>query len=435
MRGMNGTATFWRVGVMMLALGWPCGAWAGGNVIFIHPDGSSLNHWNAARLRWVGPDGELEWDKLPGMAVYRSHMRDSITASSNAGGTTHAYGVKVPYKSYGMDNGKPLTALSGKPQSIMQEAQAAGLAVGIINSGDLNEPGTGVFLASVPSRHDSEAIVNQILASGAEVILAGGEQWLLPTGVTGRHGPGARTDSRNLIRDAEQAGYTIVYTRAELAKVPVTTKKLLGVFARAATFHDLPEEQLAAAKQPLYAADAPSVGEMVAAALQVMTANGRQFFLMVEEEGTDNFANYNNASGSLEALRRADAAIGVARAFVGTHADTLLVVAADSDASGLQVSGHGVFADMKLPPTVNGVPVDGRDGTGSTPFEAAPDAAGRRLPFAIKWIGPDDTYGAVLVRAAGLNAERVRGSFDNTDIYRLIYLTLFGKDLASPVRK
>jgi alkaline phosphatase len=48
------------------------------------------------------------------------------------------------------------------------------------------------------------------------------------------------------------------------------------------------------------------------------------------------------------------------------------------------------------------------------------------LPFGIAWIGPNDTYGAVVVRGAGLNSDRIRGSFDNTDTYRLIYLTLFG---------
>jgi alkaline phosphatase len=41
----------------------------------------------------------------------------------------------------------------------------------------------------------------------------------------------------------------------------------------------------------------------------------------------------------------------------------------------------------------------------------------------------------VLVRAAGRTAHRVRGSFDNTDIYRLIYATLFDRELPSPVRK
>ncbi len=413
-----------------MAAGWSSVAGAANNVIFLHPDGSSLNHWNAARVRWVGPDAELEWDKLPGMAVYRSHMRDGATATSHGGGTVHAYGVKVPADSYGMDGQQPLTSLSGKRQSIMQEAKAAGRAVGIVNSGDLEEPGTGVFLASVTSRKMGQEIVTQILASGADVIMGGGERWMLPKDAQGRHGPGARTDDRNLIAEAQRAGYTVVYDRDELARLPARTRKLLGVFATHHTFNDQPEKELAAANLPLYQPHAPSVAEMTAAALAVLAQARRGFFLVVEEEGTDNLANVNNAAGSLEALRRSDEAIGVAHQFVRQHPDTLLVVAADSDASGLQLVGSGGRAGERLPATVDGVA-----GAGTLPFEAMPDANGRRFPFGIKWTGPEDTYGAVLVRAAGRNAHRVRGSFDNTDIYRLIYATLFDRELPSPVRK
>jgi alkaline phosphatase len=398
-------------------------AWAElptGSVIFLHPDGASLNHWNAARVRWAGPDSQLEWDQLPAIGLYRTHMADNLSATSHGGGTTHAYGVKVPADSYGMNGREPLVALSGKPRSIMQEAKDRGIAIGIVNTGDLNEPGTGCFLASVPARNASEEIIAQILASGADVILGGGERWFLPTGVNGRHGPGARTDGRDLIAAAKAAGYTVVYNAEELAGAAPDAGKLLGLFAEKATFNDAPEEQ----KQPHYQPGTPTVAQMTQAALQVLARGGRQFLLVVEEEGTDNFGNHNNAAGTLEALRRADEAIGVARRFVEQHPNTLLLTAADSDASGMQVIG--VASRDRLPANLpGGAPLDGRDGTATVPFESAPDAKGRRLPFGIAWIGPNDTYGAV-VRGVGLNRDLIRGSFDNTDTYRLMYRTLFG---------
>lgn len=413
-------------------------AHATGNVIFIHPDGASLNHWNAARIRWVGPDADLNWDRLPAMAVYRSHMRDSLNATSHGGGTVHAYGVKVPADSYGMDGQTgPLTARSGSRQSIMEEARAAGMAIGIVNSGDQNEPGTGCFLAHVPSRKMSESIVAQVVASGADIIMGGGERWYLPAATAGRHGPGSRTDGRNLVAEAGAAGYTVVFDRDELAAAArdPQTRRLLGIFAHAATFHDESEEALAERSAPLYVPTAPTLAEMTDAALTLLGSLERQFLLVIEEEGTDNFPNHNNARGTLEALRRADEAIGVARAFVDRRRDTLLITAADSDASGLQVlggyppSGDPVITRQPLPAQVRdgGPPLDGRDGTATLPFESAPDAAGRTHPFAIAWGGgPYDTYGAVLVRAAGLNAHLVNGNFDNTDVYRVMYRTLFG---------
>jgi len=413
---------------------------AGGNVIFVHPDGSSLNHWNAARLRWAGPDGMLNWDRLPGMAVYRSHMKDSLQATSHGGATVHAFGVKVPADSYGMDGDQPCTALSGKQQSIMQEARSAGMAVGIVNSGSLIEPGTGAFLAGVPSRRMHQEIVTQIVESGADVILAGGEEWMLPEGVLGRYGEGRRNDGRNLLAEARDKGYTVVTTRQELKALPDNTTKLLGVFAKGHTFHDKPEEVLALKGLRLYEPHAPTVADMTEAALSVLAALDKPFLLVVEEEGSDNFPNKNHAAGGLEALRRADEALGIAHDFVRQHPNTLLVTAADSDASGLQVVGgypprrDPIISRQVLPATTGvGAPLDGRSGTESKPFEARPDASGKTHPFAVCWPTRSDTYGAILVRAAGLHADRVQGNMDNTDIYRLMYYTLFDKVLPSPV--
>ncbi len=400
-----------------------------GSVIFIHPDGTSVSHWAAARMVIAGPDGMINWDRLPRMAVYRGHMKTALAATSHGGATTHAFGVKVDPDSYGMDRDRPITALSGRSMSIMREALAAGLAVGTVNSGNIDEPGTGVFLASAQSRRDGEEIARQIALSGAHVILAGGERWLLPRGHQGRHGKGARTDGRNLIAEARALGYAVVHTRRELAALPDDTLRVLGVFARHHTFNDKSEENLRKDGLPLYSPDAPTVAEMTSAALAILSRHGKRFLLVVEEEGTDNFGNVNNAGGSIEALRRADAAYGVARDYLRRHPDTLLLTAADSDASGLEVIAFPADrASEHLPrTTANGAPLDGRDGTGSRPFVAAPDQSGNRLPFGIAWSGFEDGAGGILARAEGANADALlSGNCDNSDIYRLMYLTLFG---------
>ena len=56
-----------------------------GNVIFFHPDGMSLSHWDIGRIITVGPDGLSSWDKLPHMAVYKGHLTNNLVPSSNAG--------------------------------------------------------------------------------------------------------------------------------------------------------------------------------------------------------------------------------------------------------------------------------------------------------------------------------------------------------------
>ena len=404
-----------------------------GNAIFFHVDGTGIAHWQMARFLLAGPDGEINWDKLPHVAVYRGHAEDTLTPSSNAGATMHAYGAKVPYEGYGTDTGggRPVSP-SGQARSIMEEAQARGRAVGVINTGGAGEPGTACFLTSVDGRDNGDEIVAQLVGSGADVILLGGEEYFLPAGQRGVHGTGRRKDGRDLIKEAKAAGYRVVFTKDELSSLPDNPGKLLGVFSQDDTFNDEPEEVLKAKGLTPYKSEAPTVAEMTSAALRFL--GGRQFLLVVEEEGTDNFGNCNNAVGTMEALRRADEGLGVALDYVDKHPDTLLLTCADSEAGGPDVLGlRGSDYEKPLLENgrdYNGAMVDGaeRTPTGGVaqPFVSAPDREGRRHEFVVVWATGMDTSGGIVARAAGLNAEKVRGSFDNTDVYPLFYETLFG---------
>ncbi|MFW5947820.1 MAG: alkaline phosphatase [Gemmatimonadota bacterium] len=402
-----------------------------GSAIFIHPDGASVAHWGAARLLTVGPDGRMAWDRLERIGVYRGHMTNSLGASSHGGATAHAYGVKVPYDSYGMWGRASLTARSGYRGSILEEAKAAGLATVLINSGHIGEPGTGVFAASAQSRADVEAITDRILASGTDIILVGGEALMLPAGRRGRHGYGGiRRDGADLVERARELGYRIVYTRGELMALPDTTSRVLGLFAAGQTFFDHPEEVLEGRGWPLYVATAPTVAEMTEKALRMLATRDTRFLMVVEEEGADNFANANNARGTLTALARADSAIAVALDFAGRNPATLVLVAADSDAGGLEVYPVRDTArfDLPLPTTTPvGSPLDGRRGTATPPFLAEPDTGGHRLAFGIAWAGTSDFLGGIVARAHGRNARLLPASVDNTDIYRMLYATLFGR--------
>jgi alkaline phosphatase len=168
---------------------------------------------------------------------------------------------------------------------------------------------------------------------------------------------------------------------------------------------------------------------MATVALDILTRSGKQFLLVVEEEGTDNFGNSNNAAGTLEALSRADDAIGVALEYIEQHPNTTLVTAADSDAGGMAVHPVSETGEEShtLPPTArNGAPFDGVDGAESVPFLAQPDQFGNRMYFGISWAGNADVAGGVIARAHGLNAELLPVNVDNTDVYRMMYATLFG---------
>lgn len=406
-----------------------------GNVIFIHPDGTSIAQYNATRMLYYGPDGRLNWDRMTGQAVYLGHMLDGLSATSNAGATVHAFGVKVLRSSYGKNGKEILYSASGKPYSIMKEAMLSGIKTGLVNSGSIIEPGTGCFVAQTDSRYVYAEITKQIVESGVDVILSGGEEWFLPEGVSGVHTKsGKRKDNINLVESARQLGYAIVYDKDELANLSDTVKKVIGIFAEKHTFNDFSEEELADRNLPDYKESAPSVKEMTEAAIKILSKNNSRFFLVTEEEGTDNFANRNNANGTLDALKRADDAIGFVMNYIDANPNTLLVTTADSDAGGMQVLGitDDVFKNFTgtLPDKFQNLFVmDGAKGTGTEPFYTAPDKFGNRLPFAVLWASDEDMHGSMLAKAYGLNSDKMTGTIDNTYIFRLMYLTLFGIEL------
>ncbi|MEM1384365.1 MAG: alkaline phosphatase [Pseudomonadota bacterium] len=413
------------IATLALTFASPAAAQDAGNVIFFHPDGTGVNHWLAARMHTVGPDGELNWDKLPALGVYTGHMADRVTGTSHGGATVHAYGVKVVADSFGMNGKKALTAASGKDMSIAEEAMAAGKSVALVQSGHIAEPGTAVFVASSKSRRNAEDIAGQVIESGAQVIMAGGERFLLPEGTEGRHGPGERDDGLNLIEQAEELGYTVVFTRDELMALNLDeVELLLGVFAHNHTFNDQERERNIIDGLPTYWDHAPTLSEMAAVALEIVSRDEDGFFAVIEEEGTDNIANNMNAAGTLEALSRADATVGTILDFMDGRDDTLLLMAADSDAGGLQVVRQEEGAVSAT--TRGGGILHGKQGAFGDAFETAPDRNGNTHHFGIAWTGYSDVAGGILVRGAGLNRDLVQPLMDSTEIYSVMYQTLFG---------
>ncbi|NEQ25002.1 MAG: hypothetical protein F6K28_39105, partial [Microcoleus sp. SIO2G3] len=317
-----------------------------------------------------------------------------------------------------------------------------------------------------------------VIRSGTDVIMGGGELYMLPIGTTGFHVTAEidagetrpeRRPTINLIELAQSLGYTVVYTEDQMnaavngANPP---EKLLGVFAADNTFDDTTEEELGlntANPSPLYVETAPTVAEMLDASLKIVQRDPDGFFVVLEEEGTDNFGNNNNSVGTIEAVRRADAAIGVAMDYVNTQdPNTMIVTAADSDAGGLQVvqfapytrpSGNftpnqPAIADAEPqvpfinvnPTTTSGTRnfLDGVNGSTASatdpfrPFQSQPSLDGPMGNFGIGWVGTPDFPGSIVSKAYGLNADLLPSTLDNTEIYRMMYQSLFGIRLQNP---
>jgi alkaline phosphatase len=452
------------------------------NVIFIHPDGMTQSHFSSVRFLEAGPDGLINWDMLPEVAIYKGHMKDALTSTSHGGATVHGAGVKVFADSYGCDGNCTEETLK---RTVVEEARDEGYDIGIINSGTITEPGTGAFVAHVTERGDHCEIVRQVVEeSGAILILGAGEKYYLSTDDISFHPnpmnelmPDKGECQENMIEVARNLGYTVVFNKTELADLNMTqVNKVLGIFAYDDTYNDISERELFDLGVNvgisevgecddvcrLYEPYAPTFDEMVKFGIDFLDLHSdRGFILVAEEEGTDNFGNDNlNAEGMIEAARRADRAIGYALEFAKDSLNnTLVMTAADSDAGAaaiispqqqldyefLALDENGCFTEPDFPgldplnlppdqePLVDGVTdfsivkqemttTDESAIFCEKPFVAQPDQFGSQLLFGIRWLpgGGSDAGGGTITRAYGCNAEDVTSTLDNTELPRIM---------------
>ena len=215
-------------------------------------------------------------------------------------------------------------------------------------------------------------------------------------------------------------------------KLDPKVEKVIGIFAAKHTFNDASEEKLLKSGTPWFDPEAPTIGEMTAKAIEILSQDPDQpFFLVSEEEATDNFSNKMNAGGMIEAVRRSDRAIGAALGFMEANPErkVLLLLAADSDAG-----NPSVWAPRDLPAdtlvqktTKSGAAIDGVDGADSLPYVSVPDANGKAHAFGIVWPFHFDSQGSVVAKAHGYASDRLPVDLDNTGIYTLIRSVLFGE--------
>ncbi|MET8533123.1 alkaline phosphatase [Streptomyces sp. NPDC005065] len=104
---------------------------------------------------------------------------------------------------------------------------------------------------------------------------------------------------------AQKAGYSYVNSASGLSKAK--NGKLLGLFSNEEMFQQRPEGQ-----GDVYS-PVVDLGTMTSKALSSLDKNKKGFFLMVEEEGTDEFAHSNNGTRVLQSMQQLEKAVAAAR--------------------------------------------------------------------------------------------------------------------------
>jgi len=372
------------------------------NVIFINGDGMGAAFREAARLHLAGLQGQLTMDRLPvsGQLTTTPDDPKAIVTDSAAAATAWATGEKTYNGAISVDpDGNPLPTLGA-------QAKAAGKATGLVTTAQVTDASPAAFFSNTADRGKQDEIARQYLeVSKPDVILGGGEDWWLPADNAGAYpdkpaedtSEGSRGTKGNLIAKAQRSGYTYVNSANGLDKAK--GGKLLGLFSNEEMFQQRPEGQ-----GDVYS-PVVDLATMTSKALNTLDKNKKGFFLMVEEEGTDEFAHSNNGARVLQSMQQLEKAVAVARSYQATHPDTLIVVTGDHETGGLSVEENDAADESG-----SGISVE--DG----PFTIH----GSDRTFTIDWTTSGHTSVDVPVTAAGPLANQFTGKHANTYVHDVL---------------
>lgn len=338
-------------------------------------DGMGAEHRRAAQYYALGEKRMLAMDQLPVFGWMITDSLDGTMPDSGAGATAMATGQKTSIDAVGVDvNGDPL-------ETILETAQGLGMSVGLVSTKFITDATTASFAAHVTASGQRAEIAEQFLAHGVDVILGGGENDFLPEGEGGCYPrQGTRTDGRNLVTEAAEAGYATVCDAAGLAALdPQTTTRVLGLFA---------DENM---ERPY----TPTLAELTEIAITILEQNPKGYFLVVEGAMIDIASHFHESENVMNDTIGFDKAVAVGMEHAQDDEDTLVIVTADHETGGLVVNF-----------TATGVLNE--DG----PFRMPSGAE-----FYLSWHSGNHTYAHVPVTAYGDGAEALRGFNENTVVY------------------
>lgn len=306
------------------------------NVIFFVGDGMGVSTVTATRVFSVGVDGQLTVDQFPYTALSKTYSADTITPDSAPTMSAMISGVNTNNGVIGFDakteNKDFLNDGDGaKTLNFFEQAKQAGKAVGVVSTARVTHATPAACYAHINNRDDENAIAlqslptdatyNAQLAGGLDLIAGGGRRFYVPVGVQDEEGGnGARTDGRDLRVEYQAAGYSYVWNDNDFTTLTPGDLPVLALFENSHMEweHDRPSDF----------GGEPSLADLTAKSIQLLSSDPDGFFLHVESGRIDHAHHAGNAYRAITDTEEFDEAIAAALALVDLS-ETLIVVSAD----------------------------------------------------------------------------------------------------------
>ena len=364
------------------------------NVILFIGDGMGITSVSAARIYagqkagGLGEDHQLSFERFPAVALSKTYNTNQQTADSAGTMTAMITGVKTLAGVLSVDGsvrrGDCASGQGAAVPSLLEEAEAAGLATGVVSTARITHATPGATYAHVVERDWEGGVPEEAAAQGCtdiaaqflsfshgdgiDVMLGGGRAMFLPNTVTDPEYPGktdARRDGRNLIeawRAANPDG-AYLWHGDDLTAAAEASGPVLGLFE--------PSHMQFEADRAQDPGKEPSLAEMTAFAMDRLSRKGAGYVLVVEAGRIDHAHHAGNAYRAMEDTVALDEAVATAVA-KSNERETLILVTADHSHT-LTFAGYPTRGNPILGLTVS------NDGQGFAESTPAKDALG--LPY------------------------------------------------------
>jgi len=449
------------------------------NVILFVGDGMGISTITAARILegqrkgQLGEDNRLGFEDFPHTALVRTFSANQQTSDSAPTATAMVTGWHANDSALsvgpalGENESDAAVVARHTLRTVLEEAEARGLATGIVTTTRITHATPASNYAHTPNRDweyagqlplgaslpdiAAQLLQHQQIGNGIEVVLGGGREVMTDTTTTDPEYPalkGRRRDGRNLITEwlAAQRGSQYVWKRDDLLRIDARkTSHLLGLFEPSHMRYDADR-----GRDP---GGEPSLAEMTTKAIEVLSRNTRGYYLMVEGGRIDHAHHAGNAYRALtDTIAFSDAVRAAAQ--LTDARDTLILVTADHShvmtISGYPARGNPILGLAKGPgasgPTLDagGRPyatISYANGPGFAIRDGGVDdgpprqvAAGRDQNLAeVDTTAPEfhqqslvgtraETHGGedVALYARGPGADLVRGGINQNEIYHIM---------------
>lgn len=325
------------------------------NVILFVGDGMGVSTVTAARILagqlngLSGEEHQLSFETFPHLALAKTYNTNQQTPDSAGTMTAMMTGVKTKAGVISVDQRVRRGDCASQPgtelTTVLELAEIIGLATGIVTTTRITHATPAATYAHTIERNfESDAaarfiktptncidIAAQLIGfeerfsqdfpwvDGPEVILGGGQRSFLPK-TNGDSGAAVRRDQRNLIKEwrGDNVRSRVVANATELATLdPDQTDRVLGLFT--------PSHMAFEIDRP---ANEPSLSDMTAKAIELLSNNEQGFFLMVEAGRIDHAHHAGNAARALHDTIELSRAVTRAVALTRPE-ETLIMVTAD----------------------------------------------------------------------------------------------------------